>query len=375
MARRILLAVASLPAEVFLKDVRRVVQSLSLGDYDAGRFRSAIGMVEGTFIDIREAIPGSGGRERLVVVRDPSVRDYLWARLEAVDGEAEALLEHAVFFEQCVILYKGRNHATWMRTASLSRSRDVVNHEAVVRRAVELIDSTSPVVHRKYEDSENFHFRREPMNLERRTAFLMDVFAAHKNSQVVAGLANSALTATIGEWEAGRGLSNDGLSILNQAVKVEDLLKKGVLERAERALHGLITNRLQRKEDFEALVALSTQHPGLFEEPQRDLKSWGSEFGDFIEDQRDWLLLEIDDPDWIEEEMRVIRRIAEAFEMDISELEADAEYRIGELPIEWEPDSEDDIPELYSNPREESEEEEMDALFQSLRWTLDLDCN
>ena len=55
-------------------------------------------MAEGTFIGLREATPGSKSRQRLVVMRDPTVRDYLWGRLEAVDGEADALLENAIFF-------------------------------------------------------------------------------------------------------------------------------------------------------------------------------------------------------------------------------------------------------------------------------------
>ena len=43
MAHLILLAVASLPTEVFLEDVRRVVESLSSRDFDAGGFRSRLG--------------------------------------------------------------------------------------------------------------------------------------------------------------------------------------------------------------------------------------------------------------------------------------------------------------------------------------------
>ena len=111
MARRILLALASLPTQVFLQDMREVVTSLSPGDFDAGEFRNAVGMVEGTFVDIEEAEPGSSSAERIVRIRDQSVRDYLWGRLKDVDGEAELLLERAVFFEQCMVLYEGSNHA------------------------------------------------------------------------------------------------------------------------------------------------------------------------------------------------------------------------------------------------------------------------
>ncbi len=210
MARRILLAVASLPTEVFLEDVQRVVENLSDSDLDASRFNNALGMIEGTFIDLRKAKPGTNSRQRLVVIRDPSVRDYLWARLEAVEGEADALLKHAVFFEQCVILFEGRNHADAMRTMLRSRThgqtrdRDVVNPEVVASRAIDLIYSASPVVGRRRDENSEY-FQREPKSLERRTAFLMDVVAVHQSSRAVAASAKSALTATVEEWEVGSG--------------------------------------------------------------------------------------------------------------------------------------------------------------------------
>ena len=53
-----------------------------------------------------------------------------------------------------------------------------------------------------------------------------------------------------------------------------------------------------------------------------------------------------------------------------SELEADTEGRVEELSGQWEPDSEDDISELYSDTGDESGEAEINALFQSLRETF-----
>ena len=139
------------------------------------------------------------------------------------------------------------------------------------------------------------------------------------------------------------------------------------MERAERSLLSLTTSRLQQREDFEVLVGLANLNPDLFAQPQRCLESWSSEFGAFLNGERVWLLEELDDPDRLGEEMRAICRIAEVLGMDIAELEADADSRIDELRIEWEPDSDDDIPELDSDPREESVEAEINALFQSLR--------
>lgn len=375
MARRILLAMASLPTEVLLEDVLRVVEKLSPNDFDAGRFANAIGMVEGTFIDIEEAIPGSSSRQRVVVIRDPSVRDYLWARLQAIDGEADALLQHAAFFEQCVILYEGSNHAISMRTmfptvtTVQTRDRDVVDHEAVASRAVDLFDSnTSPVVQRLVGENSEY-FQREPMSLERRASFLIDVFAAHQTAPIVAESAKSTLTATIEKWELGSGPPKDALELLNKAMRTEGLLPENVLERGGWALFSLITNRLQQKEDFAALVGLASLRPTLFVEPHRSLESWSSEFDGFLEDERAWLLEELDDPDWLEEEMRQFRQIASAIGMDISDLEADVENRKDELMIGWDldPDDYDYIPELPSDPQDELDVAEIDALFQSLR--------
>ena len=352
--------------------MRRVVESLSCGNFDAGRFRVALGMVEGTFIDLREANPGTNSRQRLVVIRDPSVRDYLWARLEAVDGEAELLLKRAVFFEQCVILYEGRNHANSMRPVFRSRSaikdrnRDVVNHEAVADRALDLIDSINPVVSRTWNGSSEY-FERAPMSLDRRSAFFADVFAGHRNSRSVAASAQAAFGRTINEWEEGRGSLGDALELLSQATDIEGLFQEDVLGRAERALFDLITNRLQQVEDFEALVGLATLKPDLFMEPESSLESWGVKFEEFLEGHQDWLLEEIEDPDWLREEMRVISQIALSMGVDILELEGYAESRVEELREGREPEDEDDMPELETSPQDESEEAEIDALFQSLR--------
>ena len=123
MARRILLAMASLPSQVFLEDVRVAVQSLARADFDPGEFRRAIEMVEGTFLELKEARPGRGRRERIVTIRDPSVRDYLWGRLEAVDGEADSLLDGAMFLR--AVRHSARRAAPRSRDARWgSRSSD-----------------------------------------------------------------------------------------------------------------------------------------------------------------------------------------------------------------------------------------------------------
>ena len=373
VARRILLAVASLPTQVFLEDVRRVVESLSPLDFDADGFRDAIDMIEGTFINLIEAIPGSKSRQRIVVIRDPSVRDYLWARFEAVDGEADTLLDRAVFFEQCIILYEGQNHAFSIRsmfpsTSPIrSRIRDVVDDEAVAIRAAELIDSNTPMVKSLGHDDAKY-FERESVSVERRTSFLLAVRAAHQTSQAVEKSASLAMDMTMRAWERGQASPSDALELLKQIVEVEGSLHDDLLDRAGRALLSVTTSRLHQTDDFEELVGLAALCPNLFMEPQRSLESWSSEFADFLEGQRDWLLDGIDDPDWLEEEMRSISKIASAMGMDIFELESDTESRIENLRDESEPENDDDLPEVYSELEDESvDEAEIDALFQSLR--------
>ena len=113
---------------------------------------------------------------------------------------------------------------------------------------------------------------------------------------------------------------------------------------------------------------MATLCPNLFAEPLRTLESWNSEFEDILDSERDWLLDEADDPDWLKEEMRSISRIASAMGMDISDLEADVECRIEEMRSERKPENDNDLPDGYSELSEDPDDEsEIDALFQSLR--------
>ena len=375
MARRVLLVLASLPTYVFLGDVRDAVKSLWPTNFDAGKFTNAVGMIEGTFIDLREAKPGQASSERLISIRNPSVRDYLWSRLETIEGEAEILLEGSIFFEQCVVLYQGQNHvnsnlpASFRRTASVARKRMVVNHERVASRSIKLMTSPSPIVS-WFRNEDSTYAERERMNLERRAEFLMTLLAEHSTNRSIGPSALVALETVVTEWESGRGSTSDGVRTIDRSITAREFLPEDTFERAERALFSLITERLNQTQDFEALVELANLSTHLFDCPNRSLESWCTEFEDFLDGERSWLLEDIDDPDWLDSEMRDIRRVADALGLDIGELERLAENRIDSLRTDWEPDIDSDMPELYSDseePSDEDEEEhEIDALFQSL---------
>ena len=365
-ARRILLAVASLPSTVLLEDLRVAVQSLAGADFDSGEFRNAIEVVEGTFLELKEAIPGQGKPERIVTIRDPSVLDYLWGRLEAVGGEADFLLDRATFFEQCVVLYQGHSHATAVSRGLADQAMRGVDHETVASRALDLIASSNPQLTR-VTGAGGDYFRRDSASPEHRAAFLVSVLAEHQESHKIAAATASALEAARTEWAAGRGLSSSGVYLLEQVKNVETLLPADALMRTEQALLSRISGQFEQTEDFTALVNLADLSPSLFAPPHRHLESWGGEFRDFLSDMRGWLLEELDDPDWIESELRVIGNVAAALGVDVTELVAVAEERIDELRYENEdfrPD--DDWRESFSAARSETNEAKVDALFRSL---------
>ena len=262
IARHILLAMLSLPSEVFLEDLRVAVRTLSNDALDPGEFRSALEMVEGTFLEISEA--GSrrarlGKTRRIVTIRDPSVRDYLWNRLEGVDGESELLLGGAAFFEQCVVLYEGQNHAISIadsqdeQTVHGSRGRVVVNSDVVVTKALGLINSDSALVSR-VTGANGYYWIRDSPNLERRSAFLIAVLAKNQTSRVVVAAARFGLKLCQNEWRAGRGSSEEGLVLLRAAKEAAMVLGSGRFKAAAQAFVSLITERFDQIEDFTALV-------------------------------------------------------------------------------------------------------------------------
>ncbi len=376
MARRVLLAVTSLPSETFLIDVRDVVKKVWPTDFDSGKFREAVAVIEGMFVDLKEASPGTNRRGRIVAIRNPSVRDYLWARLESDDAEMDMLLESAIFFEQCVILYEGQNHVnadapTFSRESRGSkRVRQLVDHEKVASRAIELIAGASPVV-RSRRDIHSAYAEREEIDLGRRAAFMLSVLEQHPTSSVVAGSAAKGLEIVVDYWKAGRRSSREMVRIIRQAIIVRDSLPEDILHRAKQTVLDAITGRLADTQDFEALVEFAELATDLFKSPNRSLEAWAEEFEDFLKGEQDWLLEEIDDPDWLDSIMSDIRGVARALGVDVGELDYLVENRMQELREQWEPDFEDHMRELYSDPEEGSDDgsgpAEIDVLFQSLR--------
>ena len=376
VARHIMLAMTGLPDAVFLDDLRRAVEGLSTGHFDSADFRNAVSMVEGTFIELKQADPRVDSHQRIVEVRDPSIRDFLWARLETLEGEAEDLLQNALYFEQCIVLYEGRNHvsalpAKWLRGAMVGeRTRNVVNADAVVKRALELLESSCPIVSNyRDRDSHVDYFKPTPVNMERRVAFIMSLLAAYSNSRVVASAADSAFETLIEAWNKGRRFPSEALDLFDKVNKIEAFSNTELIERAKVSIYNMITSSLHGTDDFEALVDLFDLSPDLFGEPYPDIGSWSTQFSAFLENEKSWLLDDLDDPDWLEEETGKIAKVARIIGVDTSELESEANRRIDNLRSEWDPDDEDNMPEYSADATEkdsESVEAEIDSMFRSL---------
>ena len=272
MSRSVLLAMASLPSEVLLEDLQNAVRNLSPGSFDPGEFRSAMKMVDGSFLNIEATNilrEGRGKRTHIISIRDPSVSDYMWSRFEAVGGEIEILLSGAIFFEQCIVLYEGHNHAAPIsrrigdRKARDESRRVVADHDAIAKRALALIGSSSPLLTRLANQG-RAHRVREVPRLERRTTFLAHVLAENQGSQAVAEAATQALLICRGEWEAGKGSASEGIDLLRMVKGIEKLLPSDAPKRAGQTFLGLIADRLEESEDFAALVELAELWPELF---------------------------------------------------------------------------------------------------------------
>jgi len=86
-----------------------------------------------------------------------------------------------------------------------------------------------------------------------------------------------------------------------------------------------------------------------------------------LDDERDWLIEGIDDLDQLVEIRDSISDIAKILGADTREIDMVIEDRIDELRQAPEPDFDGYIPGIYSDPEGASVEQEVDALFSSLR--------
>ena len=373
IAREVLIAMASLPSEVLLADVRAAVNSLRGNEVDLDEFRNAISLLEGTFVWLKEARPGRNSRERVIEIRDPSVIDYLWGRLEQDSGDIDRLLERAIFFEQCTNLFAGGRHLSSISGLDSSDAMDgaqervTINAGTLATKGLELLCSPSPLLIRHVGEGPTYMVR-DNRSLEERASFFIRLFDEHRFNPTVSSAATTVLETCRLKWEDGRASSRAGVRLIRSAKELEALFTDGTMASLEHELFGLCSGRLEDTDDFATLVELAHMNSGLVSPPHRSLDSWRSEFREFVHGEMTWLLDDVDDPDLIEEQVHAICLVAEELGQDISEFDEAAGCRIAYLRDhqEYEPD-EDEWPQTYSTSDRGSTVDEVDALFESLR--------
>ena len=383
IAQRLLVALASLPSGVLIEDVRAVVEKLCEQRLGFGEFNSTLMILEGTFISLSKADPYTDRPERIVELRDASVRDYLWGRLQEDVGEIDSLIQCAVFFEQCVVLYNRetpkedvRHHGGYRGLSDERQSVDVDVGSLAVK-AMELIDSKSARLRRRIDDCHEYS-RRDSSRLEHRAGFLVDLFAENRSNDTVASVVYTVLESCVLEWEKRRAVSDECVSLMRQIKRIEDALSANIVRRLERALLNLIAGRLHETDDFSALLQLEVLNSSLFEPPNRSIDSWRTEFRDWLVNEVDLLLTDVDDPDVIEYKISDIQDVAAGFGEDITDFVLAAEERVAELYEDYEPDDdtlralreldldEYDPAEWISGRESQGSANEVDSLFQSL---------
>ncbi|MDP2329058.1 MAG: restriction endonuclease [Dehalococcoidia bacterium] len=341
-ARALLLAIASLPNDVFLDDVRRVTESLLAEKFDTMEFQRALRTLEGTFIEIAPARDDGKGSGRIVTAHDPSVLDYLRGYLRGNVEEARRVLARAVFFEQCEILHDEVEAA--IPNADIARrASDLISSESVLTRQIRY--ENGPVVR-----------EHRPIRFEDRTMFLCQLAAEH-NSAALTVLARSALQARMAMWSAGRGDRDAALDFLRRyrtlgilPVAAEDI---------ERGAFQFISAGLASTEDFDRLVRLSEARPELFFETP--LTNWADEFRSFLLDEEDFLLHDLTDVDWLSQVSYEIVKVAKALDVDVATLEERLEQRTRELEEAEEGHDED------ANEPESKDEDEDAVDFEEVR--------
>jgi hypothetical protein len=366
-ARRILLALTSMPNETLLRDLEDACAALA-GEMrvDAVAFGRALRTLEGTFVRIARV--GDRVREsdidtRLVSFSDASVGDYMRLRLAANPQEIVRLIKRAVCFEQCIILWDITN-------SRLDASNNGAAAAAIATVALGLLESANPSSHKvRYIGGGGGEGReRDDASVERRASFLIRVA---DSVALCLDAARLACEAAMRGWRSGHGFKQEALALIDVAqgsARLADPLKRSI----ERVVYEWFTATLRDREDFLKLLDLANARPALFGSPNPPLSSWRDDFANFFADEARWLLYDVEDPDWIEDVSSELTNAAEAF--GCAEVLADLDRlpeRVEQLrseQVEEESAGENDADWLEAGREERVDEDrEIDGLFDGLR--------
>ena len=372
LAQQTLLTLSSLPPTVPLEHLAKAVRSFTASGWSATEFHGALRTIEGTFVEIEQSDPRHANPGRLVRIRDASVRDFLWQRTFNEGGEFESLLEKAVFFEQCVLLYEGLNYLRTASAKSIGPKSSITGRlamvpvEAVAEKALSLfekIDLDLARVNRSADDQ----WKRNSASVERRAAFVADMLNKHQGVANLIGVLTEMLAVIRKRWIAGVGSPTDGVSLIGSVKPIDHLLPIDFLKVGGADLLALISNRLESNDDYLAMVRLSEIAPFLLSPPRPELNDWTADFLEHLKQEEDWLCFQLDDPDWIAQELQELRTVADAMSIDISEFESKVENRVWELQLDAEEAAldGDELDFQFAEPSGPSDRAIVDSIFRA----------
>lgn len=358
LARYVLLALVSLRPPVLLDDVRKATGGF-VDAIDNAEFADVLKVLEGNFISISEASPGKGRSERVVQFRDPSVEDYLWDRLEQVDGEVEAIVAGASFFEQIETLWRAATggHRFGGRASSLD-----LDSEAVGGVALRLIAATSARLDH-YDDLDLY--RRRGVDLEERAQLIVALAAPIAGATKLGDPQVERICEVVkAHWATGSGNPRSAFEFLRKVSGTGELPRSEVLNLAK-ALIDRLDSRLDLIEEFQALRDIETIFPELFE--VRPLTDRAEDFEQALRDEISYLTGDSEDPGEILDSVTMLSALGGEFGVDTDWLDAEVQDRVDELESRGEREYERDDDRSFRSP-DGGTSSEIDALFDSLRF-------
>lgn len=289
-ARAILLAMASLPNEVFLEDLERAFEGCIGGrPTDPVTFSRSLRVLDGTFVRIERVDVFGHGWGRVVTLRDPSVRDYLRARLARAPGESATLVKSAVFFEQLVGVWDAVRGATDVEASKIM--------DQVASGCQRLLLSANPVL-RIVEMGGKRSRERSAACAEVRAGFLVQLLEQGSRRAECQAIAEGAFRSVLEGWRRRSGVKSEAIRLLAAARAVPGM--ESLVHEGQEVLHGWLVDDLSDREDFNRLYELSGVAPEMFPESP-PLARWRGAFAEMFADEVAWLMRDLDDPDWIDE--------------------------------------------------------------------------
>jgi hypothetical protein len=362
-ARSILIALASLPSEIFVEDLHDAFLSLhtSLSNtYGFARttmdFRRGLKELDDNFLRTKRS------RERIIVAfHNPSVKDFVQNYLRASDSELLALVSAAFFFEQSRYLWAFDSEGEQEDNHQVL-SRVIVNHAdyfiSSLQRTIDTRDCQ--LIARQAQDGSDYKTIWKTSH-ELRTCFVAEVATALRSSTSLE-LLESAIVKAEQRVRNGNATGKDVITLL-QALKqiaYESPNRYKLLQSTKE----MIMRNLFFLPGFEHFCKFMDEFPEAV--TTADVESARAQLMELVDQEYQ---SDETDPDEIRQEAALLDNVAEVLDVDASATIQDLYVYADELEEEqssndqYEPDFDDDE---YSGSYEPSSNDDIDSLFSTL---------